>query len=326
MVAWLNAARRALHREAPRHQGAASELSAENESLKGRISQLETDVDGYKRSFEAARAELNFLRVHTMPITRYDHLIDASTNSKPSIFVVTLPKSGTVFVSQSLARTLGYDHSSTVCTRTFPRITIWPEVVADFARGGMVSVSHMPASSFNLQILRSYTRKCVLHVRDPRQSLVSMAHFMRGVWQKTTAKSLRPDRLAIELAEHRYYTRGIDGAADVVDHIDGMIDGYYADCVDWLVQWKTAIESREMDILLLEHQLLADRAPEYFRRIFDFYGIPEPPELKLMSREEDNHFRQGGNAEWRMLLTPEQIQQVSARLPDSLLAFYGWQR
>ena len=160
-----------------------------------RIASLVTDIDGYRRNYkgilassEQAVVERDFLRGHAMPILRYPSEIEAALypdgveegrRGDPSIFLVTQPKSGTVYISHTLQRTLAYEYRSTICgPRIFPELVIWPEVLADFSLGHMVAVSHMPATKFNLEVFSRYENKLVLHTRDPRAALLSMAIFI----------------------------------------------------------------------------------------------------------------------------------------------------
>lgn len=143
----------------------------------------------------------------------------------------------------------------------------------------------------------------------------------------TIPRELVPGRLQIDTAEHKFYTKSVDGAADISQYVDNMIDSFYADCINWLRAWKVVIEENPaIEILMLDHALLASCTKDYFSRIFNFYNITQPADLELMNKTDEAHYRQGGNLEWRTTFNDEQLAQVNALLPSDLLQFFGWQR
>lgn len=80
--------------------------------------------------------------------------------SGPPIHLVTLPKSGSVYLWNVLSKGLGYECDS-VSTGCFPRdVADWRKVRATAASGVIVQ-SHLDASRANLQILGHYLpRRC----------------------------------------------------------------------------------------------------------------------------------------------------------------------
>lgn len=77
----------------------------------------------------------------------------------PSIFLITIPKSATSHISHSLAKSLGYDHCSSVCTPVFPDNFLFPAMMRDFQKGGMVSVSHMRPTRWNMKVFKGFGGK-----------------------------------------------------------------------------------------------------------------------------------------------------------------------
>ncbi|MGH8646075.1 MAG: hypothetical protein ACREX4_17105, partial [Gammaproteobacteria bacterium] len=145
---------------------------------------------GYRKAYLTLSEELGILRQTAAPIVRNQSPVDPgffgrigiwaeqvkqpSKVEKPSIFLVTLPKSATVFVGHSIAQTLEYDITSTLVTPTFPKNIIWGPMLLDFLRGGMVSASHLQPDDTNLTLLkRTGVKQIVLHIRDPRAALLS---------------------------------------------------------------------------------------------------------------------------------------------------------
>ncbi|MEF2550252.1 hypothetical protein VQ042_02615 [Aurantimonas sp. A2-1-M11] len=134
------------------------------------MGQLRSEREGYRSAYEEVQPRLNYLRMVTGPVSREE--IDPSLMGKPSIMVVTLPKSGTVYITQALRQSLGYDFTSVMVTPTFPKNIVWESMAVDFAKGGMVSASHMEPDVANLAALKyAGIDKAVVHFRDRARPL-----------------------------------------------------------------------------------------------------------------------------------------------------------
>ena len=145
--------------------------------------------------------------------------------------------------------------------------------MADFAPGKIVAVSHMPASRFNLETFMRYQRKLVLHTRDPRPAIHSMAIFLRNGWneskeiESSRCSPIRKALHAIEVADIRHYTGLNDPELDLHEFIEAMIDRFYLDSINWLRDWMQVIQTnKDLEILRLRHDLLKSDQDEYFSR------------------------------------------------------------
>ncbi|MCH7911263.1 MAG: hypothetical protein IIB38_16815, partial [Candidatus Hydrogenedentes bacterium] len=73
------------------------------------------------------------------------------------------------------------------------------EIIRELGQGGVSAKEHLPATRHNLATLaQAGVDRVVLHLRDPRQSLLSWAHFLEGdvrkrllapIWRKTTPRA-----------------------------------------------------------------------------------------------------------------------------------------
>jgi hypothetical protein len=101
----------------------------------------------------------------------------------PSLLLNTLPKSGSVFLMHTLSETLGCGrlHLGNMYS-LIDQISL--EKMRAFAKGGWVVQDHLAPSLENLQILRHFGCSMVLHVRDPRQAMVSWLHHLDRVYRK----------------------------------------------------------------------------------------------------------------------------------------------
>src|SRR5262249_39241726 len=93
----------------------------------------------------------------------------------PSILFTSIPKSGTVFTGQMLARGLGLELVR-LTAGSFPRYLFDLPRLVQFCAGGMIATEHFDASPENLQLLEAFVDRWVVHIRDPRSVLLSWVH------------------------------------------------------------------------------------------------------------------------------------------------------
>ncbi|OQA34721.1 MAG: Sulfotransferase domain protein [Betaproteobacteria bacterium ADurb.Bin341] len=307
------------------------EKVASEQDLASKIGNLVGLYQGYKQAYHAAAEELGVLRTTSAPVIRKDsasQIVKTSPDflgriglwfdqtetkkvvERPSIFLVTLPKSGTIFISHSLRQTLGYDYTSTLVTPTFPKNIVWGSMLLDFTRGEMIAASHMQPDKTNLEILsRSGVSRIVLHIRDPRAVLLSWAYFVLLRLKKRGGVTPAP---LISL--------------DALDNLEYFVESSFPLFVAWIEGWVMALaEHPEINALVMTHDELSLSPDIYFQRIFDFYGLGSP-ELKLVSKGEGTHFRSGDNSEWRKVFPDHLIQKMNDQIPDRLWSKFGWVR
>lgn len=286
------------------------------ETLNAEVGQLRSEREGYRNAFHTVEQRYNYLRMVAAPYRRES--LAENLLGKPSIFVVTLPKSGTVFIAHSLRQTLGYDQTAVLVTPTFPKNIVWRAMADDFMRGGLISSSHMQPDEENLRVIREAgIRKCVLHVRDPRAALASWFHF-RNTYGLRSGEIERISQAEVAMPQSFR-----DQAKPL--QIDHYIETFYRPSLAWLEQWvDVAATDRDLDVLLLTHDELARDEAGYMKKIMGFYGLDAP--VSLVGKERSTHYRRGDNVAWREDLTPAQVDRVNDMLPKSLADRFGWER
>jgi hypothetical protein len=180
---------------------------------------------------------------------------------------------------------------------------------ADYSRGGACYVTHLiPSIDKVAQLRRVGIDQMIVHVRDPRQSLVSLIHHF--------------DRYPDQMPEFRAAAAQGGTVSERAQYIIGL----YQQSIDWISGWIDA--ENAIDILFSTHeQFVADKGA-FVERYLDFYGA----DRKYFSYEDalgqhagtDYHFRSGRTDEWREVLEPTLVDQVSAMLPERLKAKFGW--
>ncbi|WP_040325597.1 sulfotransferase domain-containing protein [Aurantimonas manganoxydans] len=318
----------ALRRERDGYKNAYEELSAEvgtlrseRDGYKGAYEQLASEVgmlrserDGYKGAYEQVEPRFNYLRMVAGPVTREE--VAPTLVGKPSIFIVTLPKSGTVYIAHTLRQSLEYDFTSVMVTPTFPKNIVWESMAVDFVKGGMVSASHMAPDAINLAALKDAgIRKAVLHFRDPRAALASWFHF-RTAYGQFPSERERLSRVAVELPESFL-------ALSKPEQMDHFIESFYRPCIDWMVGWLDVIDrDPEFEVLLKTHDDLKGQETAYLQSILDFYEIDASS--KLVEKSEATHFRKGDSTSWKADVTEAQAKRLADMIPEVLRLRFGW--
>jgi len=183
---------------------------------------------------------------------------------------------------------------------------------------GNVYVIHCSPSRYNRIELSNRLERMVVHVRDPRQAMISWCFFLPHV-----IRDLDPVH-GLHLGVPKQY---LDW--ELASQIDWQIDNYLPLQIDWIVGWVAAGEDPEFktEILFMTHEELKENQRLYFEKLLKFYQIdpslfdfPEPLKLGLQN------FRKGETDEWRSILSAEQIEKASTRIPEKLYRRFNWPR
>lgn len=244
----------------------------------------------------------------------------AKRPTESPILILALVQAATTFLRNGLANALDLP----VCRRVSGGVWNQYEVLSPVALGSMrddcaVAYSHAHPDALNVRILNAALDKVVVNVRDPRQVVVSLVHFIdnhvAGNPSYFRAHGLPDDYLnqpfAWKLAYHLEHT--------------------YPMLVDWIRGW-TDVADRgcgDTRFLVIQHsEMKADRVA-FFRRIYRFYNVSDVDAIEVPAEHDGknhNYFRSGRNDEWREILSRPQIQWVNDGLPESLMERFQWAR
>jgi hypothetical protein len=140
-----------------------------------RLREAASDVvfDGLKSAF--ARIGNNVAAKSR--VTRNFALSRIKAKKPLRILINTMPKSGSIYLTRTIATSLGIEYSLvSLVSGLFPSYCMMPAAFKRFRRGNVVRQEHFDASPFNLEICARYVDRMVLHLRDPRQSTLSWTH------------------------------------------------------------------------------------------------------------------------------------------------------
>ena len=244
--------------------------------------------------------------------------IRSHVRAAPSILFVSIPKSGTVFTREMLARGVGLEVAS-LATGSFPRYAINLQALERFRHGGMVAAEHCDASPENLQLLGAFLERWVVHVRDPRSVLLSWVHHLNRLYAEQDSA---PHELlyVCPTPPDEYF------GYPFRQQIDWNIDHFLPNVLGWTRAWIEAHDSGRYNMLLTTFSDVLAGEDAFIAKILAFYGIPpalfHKPYLEKSIRA--SHFRVGRADEWRECFTASQLARTTRMIGDDLLLRFGW--
>ncbi len=234
----------------------------------------------------------------------------------PPMLITTLPKSASESIWNRLAEGLGLAQSH-ISMGLFPDCCILGPRAGDFAQGGVISKEHVAASAHNLAMLRQAgIRRVLVHLRDPRQAVVSWAHFVRD---DVSMRLLAP-----------IWRRIVPPAAVLAAGFDAVLDwsveNYLKLQVEWVETWVRAAESGEgPEILFLDFEGFRRDSEDYLNRVLSFFRIaPEAFDRERGAQAEDVHLRRGEVDEWLSVLSAKQKACALEIMTPDLCQRFGW--
>jgi hypothetical protein len=232
----------------------------------------------------------------------------------PGILLNTLPKSGSIYLVTALREGLALQQKS-VSLGYFPiDLADWQGIRA-LRSGGMIAQTHLDASPANLQIFEHYLDRWIVHVRDPRQALLSWVHHLA----KYYVKRGHPAFESCPAAPAEYYGWSLGR------QIDWQIGVYLPQAVGWIEDWLRYAQTMRSKVLITSFEDLVRSEPIFMRTILDFLGIPHALMRRAeVKKTEATHFRMGRVDEWVEVFTPDQARSATKLIPDALLREFRW--
>ena len=230
-----------------------------------------------------------------------EFLLEGRRSALEPFLFVGFPRSGSVFVYTSLVRGLDINSVGAVHGGAFPNFTLAQEGfnLMLIARG--TSHTHLAASQVNLlEISARYgLEKMIVHVRDPRQCLLSWHDFLPRILTE------------MDPIQGKHYDIPDDYLSYSSDRqMDWLIDNWLPKLVKWLRDWKEADRAEwfQTRIYFSRFEDLRADQSRFFWEIRNFLGAAELPfeEPSPPKGQGDRNFRKGDIDSWRATLTPAQ--------------------
>lgn len=241
----------------------------------------------------------------------------AMLSGLPPILITTLPKSASESIWNRLAEGLGLAQSH-ISMGLFPDCCILGPRARSFADGGVIAKEHVPATPHNLEMLAAAgVGRVLVHLRDPRQALVSWAHF---VADDVSLRLLAPIWRRI-VPPAQVLARGLPAVTD------WSVEHYLPLQVAWVEGWLKAAEAapQGLKVHFLDFEGFKSDAEGYLAEALRFFRIdPAAFESARSAAAEVVHLRRGETDEWRRVLSPAQRQRAEALVPAALAERFGW--
>lgn len=224
----------------------------------------------------------------------------------PSVLMAAQPQSGHISIANILASGFGLAFA----TYSLIDAAIVAPWLRDYLRGGASYVTHLMPSERNISLLaKSGAPKIIVHVRDPRQAVVSFGRQLQQ-YPFEVVPSCRAS-----------------GGGRLRDAIGISFEERMAYVVSWIDGWVGArdrlnVEFTSFEEFARDRDGFVDRLLSLYggdRRYFDArQGLREHPGI-------DYHRRVGRVDEWRDILTREQIDRINRAIPDRLWNAFDWE-
>jgi hypothetical protein len=242
----------------------------------------------------------------------------APVDPEPPIYRVllnTLPKSGSVFLFCTLSESLRLPrmHLGNMYSLV-DQISLTQ--MRRFIAAACVSQNHLAPSAENIQILKHFGCRLILHLRDPRQALLSWVHHLDWLYGDDRRDGL--------LLSPPYPPVGYFGW-DFARKLDWQIDNYLPHMIDWIDRWVAIHDEGQLPILLTSYAEFCRDIEGLCERICAFCDIP-PDRFDFVEipKTIDHHFRLGDDSEWRRVYSAEQADRANAMVPPALANRLGW--
>lgn len=234
----------------------------------------------------------------------------------PPMLINTVPKSASESIWNRLAEGLGLAQCH-LSLGLFPDCCLVPARVQSAGQGGLIAKEHIPATAFNLKVLAdSGVTRVLFHLRDPRQAVLSWAHFvhddvslrmMAPIWRKVI-----PPAAVLR--------------ADLATQIDWCIDNYLPLLVDFVRGWDNLCRDDQgsLRVKIQSFELFLSEPEKYFAEALDFYDI-DPSLFAADAEAETVHLRKGMTDEWRGVFTRKQSERAWELMPRDMAKHFGWQ-
>tara|TARA_R110002074_G_scaffold402151_1_gene604050 strand:- start:1276 stop:2304 length:1029 start_codon:yes stop_codon:yes gene_type:complete len=234
---------------------------------------------------------------------------EARLKTRPNIPFFAFPKTGSSYVTNTLANALDIPFGVTsIDSRT--AVPAWSKFFAD---GPGVLHDHLWMDEENAQTLEDGKfKRIILHVRDPRQVIISTAHHAKispdtaqifGGVNISEVSSLSPE----EIIQH------------IIDR--GRFIGAFS---RWFDAWQATGD--RFEIFVSQYELMNSDPQKFFREILQFCdaSLSSLSDVEKFLYQETNeskgknfNFRSGDSEEWKHVLTDKQKDDIRKQMTGS---------
>ena len=232
--------------------------------------------------------------------------------TKPLVFVA-IPKSASKTITSTLANILE-TRQQLIAVKI--RGSKWP-LNTKLSRGrlllsivvGAVGHEHLCANKRTLQAISLLTDEIYVHIRDPRQVIVSMTeHFIEN--------------------RDRFDDFGVDGrqfdAHVAENNYDYMIKQFFPIILQWLDEWRKCKELNQygLRVTFVSYEEFLLRQIKYFGQILE--SVSTRIDCDNIHVSESKHYRKGEMDEWKLRFNEIQIKTMNDMIGQDTKEYFGW--
>lgn len=198
--------------------------------------------------------------------------------------------------------------------RLWPDREIDPHRMTTLVSEHGVGKQHMFPSDHNLRMIEAHLDSMILHVRDPRQALLSWVH-------QVEEPSLVERYIESNLTSREYYD------LDLRDKINWQLTHQFPSVVRWLGEWIDVIEKKKIKtrILVTTFEQMKSDEQRFFENILEFYDIPRERFIERpLELTRAFGYRKGTVDEWRQVFSSDQKEKINTMLPEDVMRYFGW--
>ncbi len=235
----------------------------------------------------------------------------------PLLLINTVPKSASETIWNQLAEGLGIAQGH-LSIAVYPDCCLIPDRLRAAGRGGMIAKEHIPATPFNLQALADHgLTRMIFHLRDPRQVVLSWAHFVRD---DVSMRMMGP-----------IWRKIVPPAPVLKGSQEGLVDWCIAHflppLIRFIADWRQVGQDPNsgLQITFLSYEQFLAEPSDYFGQALDALGV-ERDLFNPGAQAEVVHLRKGQVDEWRDVFTKKQKAAAWEAMPKELCKAFGWQK
>lgn len=244
-------------------------------------------------------------------------------NTVPKVlFLNTLPKSGSVYLVNSLIKMLpGKDirFGYVSANQGFPSDYIVKKQldhIFNVSADIILIQEHIGCSWVNTRLLESSLSKMVLHIRDPRAALLSWVHHVEN--------NLHLDITKLYNMEYKLPTNYT--IRSFAERLDWDLHNLLPCHISWLKEWLDFYDNNcIIQVLLTTHSELKKDSSALFERVLSFYDIEGArPHLIPPPQEGTHHFRKGLSHEFFDVFSESQLAFANSIMDPNWFDRFDW--
>ena len=265
--------------------------------------------------YEEKRIETMNINGSVIPIS------DIKEIRKKTVFVNTLPKSGTSWIDRSLRQAYRMKTTNLQGKMFLNKMdneeVLNPSFISKRMKNGSLNISHLNFNNMNAELIRKSLENknvyFIIHIRDPRQAIISWLHYEDKVFKENTYQKIARG-YSEEYFNLTFYER-----------IDVQINCRFREFVKWVSDWLTFHNSLDNDRCMIStHELLTKSPVEFNESYRNFLNMPNNTLFLHDKPKKDSfNYRSGESDEWKKVVRNDQIKKMSDILMEfNLLDFF----